>query len=299
MSPSCDREVVTESSETQINGSLNLGPCTVLSSPDEAHSPIPGGPLSTLLIGRSHSGNTDATDDPAIEAPSQGTVSQLESQDTELSLEKAFEDVATEPSPFQSCQCTEEALELLEQVCVQGRERWSTFGGSKSSTFENWATVRAVVLRLGLFATCFDCKDVPRLMTLLVLLSERLCAVFRITLETTPSEDVLGSGVPSRQEIYTYSDTLRGYRMSHRTDGYDDPTVTLCCGRYSLDVSEETSTLFITLYLASLQQFRKALIILWDRAQEEQSHGHLETLRSIKEQLHAVSVAMNARLTAE
>ncbi|KAK1145132.1 hypothetical protein N8T08_004565 [Aspergillus melleus] len=180
-------------------------------------------------------------------------------------------------SDLNTCQCIQQALEMLDEVYVQD------YTPRPASLRDNGSTLQ---------------KGAQRLMTLLVLLSERLITNLHLILEAsfpnTLVSGLLASSTFVQKESRGACPVTHAFASGESTC-YNDPgdgtdaIVTLYCGMSSLDVTTETSALLTLLHLTTLQRLRRVLSKLWDRAQIQQWTGHLKTLRHHRGQLHAIT----------
>ncbi|KAH8432072.1 Zn(II)2Cys6 transcription factor domain-containing protein [Aspergillus melleus] len=255
-------------------------------------------------------GGNPSNPDSADQAPSRNNSPSQHGLQTLEPLWRSFPDsLADGPcSDLNPCQCIQQALEMLDEVYVQDYTPGPASLGDNGSTFQNLATLRSGIQKLESLTICNSCRGAQRLMTLLVLLFERLLTNLHLILEAS-FPNALVSGLLA-SSTFVQKESRGACPVTHafasgESTCYNDPgdgtdaIVTLYCGMSSLDVTAETSALLTLLHLTTLQQLRRVLSKLWDRAQVQQWTGHLKTLRHHRGQLHAMYVAMKARLTVE
>ncbi|KAE8361746.1 hypothetical protein BDV27DRAFT_25880 [Aspergillus caelatus] len=226
----------------------------------------------------------------------------------------------------ESCQCTDRALELLDQVFMQDCDTTDQVHSPNSITpstiaaIQSLSSLRKATHGLEHFATCGRCRQAPRLMTLLVLLSERLSTKLQKILEiAAPDIFHIRKDVPSgpgpilsSQNAPTLAEDDTGLKSpkatpQRHTRRYTAPeqrddikmNITLFCEGFTLDMTKEKEALVLTWSLLAIKQLRRIVAILWDRAQKQSRRDFSESLARIGHKIHALDCALKSTLTAD
>lgn len=214
----------------------------------------------------------------------------------------------------ESCQCTDRALELLDQVFMRDCDTIDQVHSPYSITanaigaIKSLSSLRKETHGLEHFATCGHCRQTPGLMTLLVLLSDRLSTKLQHILEIANiRKDARTGQAPSFSSQYppTLAEDDRppqcyGRSYTAQEQNEDIRTkVTLFCEEFTLDMTKEKEALVLTWSLLAIKQLRRIVAILWARAQEQNRRDFSENLARIGHKIHALDSALKSTLTAD